>query len=279
MKTTSLFPIGALLIFVGYTFAAPPITPTQVISLFNGKDLSPFDVWVVDSGHADPDHVFSVVEQIDGASAIRVSGQHYGAVITKDSFTNYRLIVEFRWGLLTWSPRRNSARDSGILLHGQGRFGNTADDFNGPWMRSVEYQLIEGGSGDLILVGGFDAQGGPRISPSMTCTPEPKIEGKAQRWKPGAPSVQFPSGRMNWYGHDLDWKDVTGYRGSQELERPWGEWNRVEIICDGDRVVYWLNGTKVNEASGLSVREGKLLFQSEGAELFFRKIELHPLIR
>jgi hypothetical protein len=35
----------------------------------------------------------------------------------------------------------------------------------------------------------------------------------------------------------------------------------------------------VNGGTGSSLREGKLLFQSEGAEIFFRRIELHPLSR
>jgi hypothetical protein len=31
------------------------------------------------------------------------------------------------------------------------------------------------------------------------------------------------------------------------------------------------------EATESSVREGRLLFQTEGAEIFYRLIELHPL--
>src|SRR5512141_1698696 len=67
--------------------------------LFNGRDLTNFYTWLVDSKYNDPDRVFSVVDQVDGAPAIRVSGQHWGAFITREEFSNYRLVAEFRWGL------------------------------------------------------------------------------------------------------------------------------------------------------------------------------------
>jgi len=255
--------------------AQPAITPDKVIPLFNGKDLSPFVTWLVDQKHSDPDRVCTVVDQIDGAPAIRMSGQHFGGLVTRERYTNYRLIVEFRWGLVTWEPRKDRARDSGVLLHCQGAFGNYRDDFNAPWMRSVEFQIIEGGTGDIILVQGYDEKGGAPILPELTAT----TDGTYRVWKPGGTAMPFTGGRINWFGRDSEWKDVLGFRGRQDVERPIGEWNRAEIVCDGNSVVYWLNGTKVNEGTNGTYREGSLLFQSEGAEIFFRRIELHPLKR
>src|SRR6266511_3712978 len=77
-----------------------PVTPGEAIRLFNGKDLSNFYTWLVDDKYQDPDKVFSVVDQMDGAPAIRVSGRRWGAFITKEAYANYHLIAEFRWGLL-----------------------------------------------------------------------------------------------------------------------------------------------------------------------------------
>src|SRR4051812_33834152 len=113
MKLKLIVPFCGLVCAAFGANAQTPITPQTVISLFNGKDLSAFNTWLVDFHHDDPDRVYSVVDQIDGAPAIRISGQHYGGLVTKERFTNYRLIVEFRWGLLTWQPRQKSARDSG----------------------------------------------------------------------------------------------------------------------------------------------------------------------
>ena len=51
----------------------------------------------------------------------------------------------------------------------------------------------------------------------------------------------------------------------------------VEVICDGDSITNILNGYVVNHGTGSSHTEGKILFQSEGAEIHFRKIEVRPL--
>lgn len=247
----------------------------QAMQLFNGKDLSNFDTWLVDHHDADADHVFQVVDQVDGAAAIRVSGQHYGGFITKEEFSDYHLVVEFRWGLVTWGNRKDRSRDSGILLHCQGDYGNSRPDFNGPWMRSIECQIIEGGTGDFILVGGYDKQGEQSV-PTLTATAGRDRDGETI-YDPRGKATEFQGGRINWYGRDPDWKDVLGFRGKQDVESPAGEWTRIEVICDGDSITNIVNGKVVNAASLSSLKRGKILFQSEGAELYFRKIELTPL--
>lgn len=255
---------------------AKAIVPSEPIVLFNGKDLANFYTWLVDFKHEDPHRVFTVVDQIDGAPAIRSSGQHYGGIITKESYANYRLVVEFRWGFVTWEPRKDRTRDSGILLHCQGPDGNSKADFNGPWMRSIEFQIIEGGTGDILLVGGYDKAGGPRITHSMLAPLKAGTPANVRVWDPQGTPTEC-TGRINWYGRAPDWKDVLGFRGPQDVEKPLGQWNHLEAIVDGNSVVYFVNGIKVNEATRSALSEGKLLFQSEGAEIYFRKIELHPL--
>lgn len=91
--------------------------PKQVIPLFNGKDLASFTTWDRKHGREDRDHVFTVVERIDDAPAVRISGQHFGGLITRARYSHYRFVAEFRWGLLTWEPRRDKTRDGGILFH------------------------------------------------------------------------------------------------------------------------------------------------------------------
>ena len=53
----------------------------------------------------------------------------------------------------------------------------------------------------------------------------------------------------------------------------------MEVICDGDTITNIVNGLVVNVGTRSSLTEGKILFQSEGAELFFRKIEVRPLLK
>ena len=255
---------------------AAPITPKETIVLFDGKtkkDLSLFYTWLAKFGHEDPDQVFTVVDQIDGAPAIRSSGQHYGGFVTKANYTNYRLITEFRWGNITWAPRTNRARDSGILLHGQGDDGNASKEFKSPWMRSVEFQIIEGGTGDIILVNGYNRGSNEVIAPKLTA----KVAANGKNWDPAGQPKEFTKGRIDWQYRDLGWKDVLGFRGAKDVEKPVGEWNRLEAICEGGDVTYFVNGVKVMEGRHGSFTSGKLLFQSEGAEIFFRLIELQPL--
>ena len=253
--------------------SSAPITPREKIVLFNGKDLSNFTTWETVHGKADPERVFTVVDQIDGAPAIRCSGKYFGGVITKERYANYRFTLEFRWGLVTWEPRKDKARDAGVLFHCQGEEGNYSKAFNGAWMRSVEFQIIEGGTGDILLVGGYDRGNPEPIAPVM----KTKVTPGTKRWNPNGVEGEFTRARIDWLRRDPEWKDVLGFRGKADAEKPLGQWNRIEAIVDGGNVVYFVNGEKVNEGWGGSFKEGRILLQSEGAEIFYRNVELNPL--
>ena len=56
-----------------------------------------------------------------------------------------------------------------------------------------------------------------------------------------------------------------------------GEWNTVEVICDGGKITNVVNGVVVNEGTDASVTKGRILLQSEGAEVFYRRVDLKPL--
>ena len=84
-------------------------------------------------------------------------------------------------------------------------------------------------------------------------------------------------GRVNWFGRDVDWKDELGFRGQHDIQGHGTEWTKVECIADGDHLTYLVNGTVVNEASEVTPSSGKLCFQTECAEVYFRKIEVAPL--
>jgi hypothetical protein len=261
--------------FTANLTAGDVVNPTKTIHLFNGKDLTNFYTWLVDYKYEDPDKVFSVVEHIDGAPAIRISGQHWGSLITKQQYANYRLVVEFRWGVLTWAQRKYGVRDSGILVHAQGRDGNSRPNFNGPWMRSIECQVGEGITGDFIVVRGYD-ENGRRTVPSLTVRVRKAANGQYYYDPAGQPTVMT---RVNWSGQDPEWKDVLGFRGKNDLENPFGEWTRLEVMCEGDSVTNIVNGKIVNMGTGSGVTKGKIMFQSEGAEVYLRRVDLEPLTR
>jgi hypothetical protein len=239
------------------------IQPRKTLKIFNGKNLDGWYTWLRDHQYQDPNKVFTVVDGM-----VRVSGQDWGGFATKQSYRDYHLIVEWKWGGKTWAPRLDRARDSGILVHGVGEDGA----YGKTWLESVESQIIEGGTGDFILVGG-------KNKPKMTA--RVRVNGRESYWTrdgSGTPATK-ESGRFNWWGRDPQWKDAIGFRGKQDVEKPVGEWNRQEVICDGDKVTNIVNGVVVNHGYGSDHTAGKIQIQSEGAEIYFRRIELRPIKR
>ncbi len=51
----------------------------------------------------------------------------------------------------------------------------------------------------------------------------------------------------------------------------------MECIAGGDKISVILNGTLVNEAINVKPYMGRIQIQSEGAEIFFRRVEMTPL--
>lgn len=250
----------ALWLAASVAFAQTPVTPRQVMALFNGRDLMGWYTWLVDHRYADPRKVFRVEDGI-----LKITGEEWGGLTTRDSFRDYHLIVEWRWGGPTHGERKEKARDSGILVHGQGRDGA----YRGIWLESIESQIIEGGCGDFILVGG-DRQ------PSLTVEVREEPNGELF-WHKGGQPVTRSRGRFNWFGRDPQWRDVVGFRGRDDVEKPAGEWNRQEVIARGDTLTNIVNGVTVNYGTQASHTWGKIQLQSEGAEIHFRRIELRPL--
>jgi neutral ceramidase len=236
------------------------ITPNEKIGLFNGRDLDGWYTWLKENRYQDPNKVFSVRDGM-----IRISGEEWGGIATRQMYRDYHLIVEWKWGGPTHGDRTGKARDSGILVHARGEDGA----YSNTWLESVESQIIEGGTGDFIMVGG-------RRQPSLTVQVR---EGPKEElyWQEGGKPATRNKGRFDWYGRDPDWKDQLGFRGKQDVEMPTGEWNRSEVICDGDTIKNVLNGKVVNYGTNSSHSFGKIQLQSEGAEILIRRVELQPL--
>ena len=59
--------------------------------------------------------------------------------------------------------------------------------------------------------------------------------------------------------------------------KPAGEWNLYEIRAQGDKVTLTINGTVVNEMTGVGMRRGYIGLEAEGYEVAFRNIKLQAL--
>ena len=214
---------------------------------------APEDIWKIEGGQ------------------LHVSGRGYGYVATRESYRDYHLVLEFKWGEKTWGKRENAARDNGILLHAYGPHGA----FGGTWMASIEAQIIEGGTGDVLVLS-TKLDDGTELTTSVAS--ELTLDrDKEMIWKKGEPRQVVTAGRINWEKRDVEWADKKDFRGQHDVEKPIGEWNRLEVIAKGDTLQYFLNGVLVNEAFDAKPSEGKILLQTEGAEMFVRRYELWPL--
>lgn len=262
--------LACLLVSIGQAAEPDPaVSPTEPIKLFDGKTLGDCYTWLKDAKRDDPREVFTVEDGL-----LHVSGDGWGSIITNRRFRDYHLVVEFKWGERGWHEREKAARDSGILLHSNGKDGG----YGGIWMPSLEVQIIEGGVGDFILVNGPDDAGKP-VPISLTAHVGKDRDGEVV-WQADGQRTTFDSKnrkRVNWFGRDPDWKDELGFRGANDVESPHGQWTRIDVIADGGKLSVFVNGTKVNEAVDCAPQEGRIQLQSELAEIFFRRWELFPL--
>ena len=249
-------------LFFGLSLLAQPpaevVSPKQTIQLFNGRNLDGWYTWLQETKYKDPKHVFTVRD-----GAIRVSGEDWGGLTTKKAYRDYHLIVEWKWGGPNLGKREGRARDSGILVHGVGEDGA----HGGIWLQSIESQVIEGGTGDFILVEGKER-------PTMTARVRER-DGQFY-WDENGTEKTMERGRFDWFGRDPDWKDRLGYRGPRDVEKPFGEWNRQEVIARRDTLTNIVNGVVVNKGYRVYPTAGKIQLQSEGAEIYYRRVEIGP---
>jgi len=219
----------------------------------NGEYTEPIGV------NRDPRTVFSVVS-VDGTAAIRISGEVYGGLITRAEYDNYHLRFEVKWGGTRWPPREDAVRDSGCCYHSVGPHGASY----GFWMKSFEFQIQEGDIGDFYSLAGVivDVEAVP-VAPG-----NPKSD---LQFVPGAAPIAGTTRRVI--------KRVNA-------ERPRGQWNTLDLYCLGQTSVHVVNGQAVMKLTGLRQKtdagdepltKGRIQFQSEAAEVFYRAIAIRPI--
>jgi hypothetical protein len=257
--------LAMLALPLGSRFAPAPLATRRIqeswTPLFNGSDLAAWDTWLGKPVglNSDPAGVFSVVRLTDGP-AIRISGEIFGALTTREEYGNYHLRFEFKWGDKRWPPREGAVRDSGCCYHSVGPHGASY----GFWMRSFEFQIQEGDCGDFYGLAGV-------IVDCEAVRRNPDDPGSEMIYKKGAPKI---------VGHT---KRIIKDR---DHERPRGEWNIMELFCVGQTSVHVVNGKATMILTGLrhsvddrevALTHGRIQFQSEGAEVFYRNIAVRPI--
>ena len=244
--------------------ASPIERRGEVIRPFNGKDLSGFTTWLRKADRNETETNYTVED-----GTIHISGEGMGYLATVESYQNYHLSIEYKWGKRTDGSKY--VRNSGILLHAVGPQGNA----RGLWMASIEVQLAQGCEGDLIVIRGKDEKG--KVIPvNITSDTVTAADGRT-RWKKGGRSTPYAGKQFWWSKHQVGFKELLDTRGTDDVASPLGEWTNVECICDGDHITIKINGQTVNECYNVFPSAGKILLENEKNEIYFRNFEIRPL--
>jgi len=243
--------------FTGWSmFMAAPPPETNVPGLKRdekGAYLEPIGF------NRDPLKVFTV-ENVDGRPAIHVSGAGFGVLTTDESFANFHLRLQVKWGEKKRGYKLHSPLDAGLLYFARGPAGID----HATWPSCLEFQIQEHDFGDLFALGKTDV------------TAPARQEGRLWLYDPkGAPTVFVP-------------RRPIGNRcvKLRDCERPHGEWNTLDLICIGDRSIHIVNGTVVMRlnnaritvgAAPVTLDSGQVCLQTEGGEVYYRDIEVVPI--
>lgn len=234
----------------------------QTTALFNGKNLDNWEIYIGTAlkgfedlkAAATPENVYSIVEK-DGEKVLHISGTVNASIATKEAFENYHLRLEYKWGEKVYT-----ARNSGLLYHSYGSFGSAL----GTWMNAIECQLMTGNNGDAYTMGGT------------------YFEAKVQEQDKN--KVYAPTGNTLSFGNDQNGGKMA--RKLQDAEKTVGEWNVIDLYCLGTKTIHVVNGVKVMECENtgqledgkiLPLTKGRIQLQSEGGELFVRKVEIEGI--
>ncbi|MCA9062997.1 MAG: DUF1080 domain-containing protein [Planctomycetaceae bacterium] len=231
------------------------------VSLFNGKDLTG---WTPKIRYSDlgenPGNTFRVE---DGLLKVRYDGggyekfgERFGHLFYKDTFSHYRMRVEYRFvGEQCNEGPGWATRNSGVMVHGQDPSTMTKDQ---DFPVSIEVQLLGGNGKD------------PRTTSNL-CTPGTNVVMNGELKKQ----------------HCISSSSKT-YHGEQ--------WVTAEIEVHGDRVIRHLlegevvleynepqlderdeNARKLIKGGKLELEEGSISLQSESHPIDFRKVEIMVL--
>lgn len=237
---------------------SPTAAPAQNdgwVTLFNGRNLDGWYTFLPSTGkHKDPKGVFKVEQGMLHVLDVPVTAekQELGYLASDKEFAHCRVRMEFKWGTKRFAPREEEKRDSGLLYY-----------FVGPdkiWPRALELQIQETDVGDLWILDG------PTITTKIETASLPV-------YVLSGPLHTQSRGRIIKFG---DFEDRAG-------------WNTVEVILDGDKITHLVNGRAVMRAwdlkqpdpqdssKTLPLTNGRLMLQAEGAEIWFRNVQMKPL--
>lgn len=237
---------------------APGLEPQTIWTpLFNGTNLSDWITWLPSRGAgSDPEGYFRVENGALHVLNVPVTGKRreFGYLATMAGHTDYRLRLQYRWGEKTFAPRAGHPRDAGVLYHVIGP--------DGIWPSTMEFQIMEGHTGDVWALNGTN----------LSTTVAPGSDGDPKYDAFGEPlTTAFPANSYKRLQRAVDVPENAT------------DWNDVEVIVSGDEAVQIVDGQVTARVTGLRAPDGspltsgRIALQAEGAEVYYRNIDLRPL--
>lgn len=257
--------------------------------LFNGRNLDGWTTFLAPDLNAhhngekgdpsgfnhDPLGVFKV-EVVDGQPAVHISGQGFGVMTTVQPFANYDLKIQVKWGESKWGYKIGQARDAGLLYRCVGLAGVD----HATWPHCLEFQIQEHDFGDLYALGDTQVTvNASRMASPPIGAPVPANGKRGPQYR-----IYDPQGAPTLFVQ----KPPNGNRcvKLEDRESPHGQWNQLELIVLGADSIHIVNGKVVMRLHQAQIRlgaevvpltAGQISLQTEGAECFYRGVEIRPI--
>ena len=183
----------AMLLGAGGAMAA---APKGAVDLFDGKTLDGWEHYLVDPKLKMAD-VWSVKDGL-----LVCKGKPMGYLATKKQYTNYKLVVEWRW------PPGKPATNSGVLMRITGKPKALP--------KCVEAQLKAGSAGDIYGFHGFNVKGSARVIAANN-----KFVGKLSGVKKIKAAEKKP-GEWNKYEITFNGGDITVILNGEKVNEATG---------------------------------------------------------
>lgn len=132
----------------------------ETVQLFNRKDLNNW-IFQLKDPSVDPAKVFFIQKGI-----LHITGDPFGYMRTKESYSDYKLHVEWRWPV--------EATNSGVFVHGQ--------QPDAIWLKCIECNLMAGSAGDFVCMNGAEMDQHTDKSSIMVKKLAPSSEKRAGKW-------------------------------------------------------------------------------------------------
>lgn len=185
----------------------------------------------------------------------------FGVIKTAESYDYFQFSFEYRWVGRRFAPRAEALRDAGMLYHCYGP--------DKVWPNSVECQVQEGDTGDLVLL---QSAALTFMHPRPGQAPEGQGEPGLLPELGGVAALKNPGRKWGLY--------IGRFPEADHLEG----WTSVDVLVHGSAYArHTVNGQiitrlyQMQRPDGTPLGSGPIALQLEGAEIQYRNLKMIKL--